>query len=54
MVDSPCIGICQYNGDSICKGCFRTSEEIQRWTEFNDQQKKKILKTIEKRQQELF
>lgn len=32
--DTPCIAICSTSqGDEICKGCGRTFEEVQLWTE---------------------
>lgn len=32
--DTPCIAICSTSqGDEMCKGCGRTFEEVQRWTE---------------------
>jgi uncharacterized protein len=31
--DAPCIAICSTSqGDSVCKGCGRTFDEVQRWT----------------------
>ncbi|MGZ9410804.1 MAG: DUF1289 domain-containing protein [Methylocystis sp.] len=31
MVDSPCIKICELNGDGVCVGCGRTRAEIAGW-----------------------
>jgi hypothetical protein len=32
--DTPCIAICSTSqGDALCKGCGRTFEEVQMWTE---------------------
>jgi uncharacterized protein len=32
--DTPCIAICSTSqGDALCKGCGRTFEEVQKWTE---------------------
>ena len=32
--DTPCIAICSTSqGDEVCKGCGRTFEEVQLWTE---------------------
>ena len=34
--DAPCIAICSTSqGDPICKGCGRTFDEVQRWTELS-------------------
>ncbi|MCK7498977.1 MAG: DUF1289 domain-containing protein [Comamonadaceae bacterium] len=32
--DAPCIAICSTSqGDAVCKGCGRSFDEVQRWTE---------------------
>jgi len=34
--DTPCIAICSTSqGDALCKGCGRTFEEVQYWTEMS-------------------
>ena len=34
--DTPCIAICSTSqGDDYCKGCGRTFDEVQRWTEMD-------------------
>jgi predicted Fe-S protein YdhL (DUF1289 family) len=39
--DTPCIAICSTSqGDAECKGCGRTFEEVQRWTEMSPSQKR--------------
>jgi predicted Fe-S protein YdhL (DUF1289 family) len=39
--DTPCIAICSTSqGDAMCKGCGRTFEEVQRWTEMSPSQKR--------------
>ena len=42
--DSPCVGVCQYNEEELCSGCFRTAEEISNWAMMS---KEDILKVIE-------
>ena len=29
---SPCIGICRLDSQRLCEGCYRTPEEIGRWS----------------------
>jgi len=29
---SPCLNICSLDGQGICRGCFRSLEEIAGWT----------------------
>jgi predicted Fe-S protein YdhL (DUF1289 family) len=39
--DTPCIAICSTSqGDALCKGCGRTFEEVQRWTEMSPAEKR--------------
>jgi hypothetical protein len=39
--DTPCIAICSTSqGDALCKGCGRTFEEVQLWTEMTATQKR--------------
>ena len=45
--DTPCIAICSTSqGDALCKGCGRTFEEVQRWTEMLPIQKRKVWRRI--------
>jgi len=46
MVESPCIGICQYNAQRTCIGCQRTYREIGLWNEFTDEERQKVLDRI--------
>jgi uncharacterized protein len=39
--DAPCIAICSTSqGDAVCKGCGRTFDEVQRWTEMSPGEKR--------------
>lgn len=39
--DTPCIAICSTSqGDPVCKGCGRTFEEVQYWTEMRPAEKR--------------
>lgn len=42
-VKSPCVGICKLDADSICIGCFRSSDEIASWGILSDADKQQIL-----------
>ena len=45
--DTPCIAICSTSqGDADCKGCGRTFEEVQRWTEMTPAEKRKVWRRI--------
>lgn len=39
--DTPCIAICSTSqGDAVCKGCGRSFDEVQRWTEMTPSEKR--------------
>jgi len=45
--DAPCIAICSTSqGDAICKGCGRSFEEVQHWTEYSPAQKRAAWRRI--------
>ena len=45
--DAPCIAICSTSqGDAVCKGCGRSFEEVQRWTEYGPVQKRAVWRRI--------
>jgi predicted Fe-S protein YdhL (DUF1289 family) len=48
VVTSPCINICKME-DGLCAGCFRTIEEIARWANADDEDKRLILAAAKQR-----
>ncbi|WP_422127738.1 DUF1289 domain-containing protein [Vibrio hannami] len=40
---TPCIGSCQLDEHAICKGCYRTSEEIADWINKTEDEKISIV-----------
>ena len=41
--DTPCIAICSTSqGDAQCKGCGRSFDEVQRWTEMTPGEKRRV------------
>lgn len=45
--DTPCIAICSTSqGDEECKGCGRSFEEVQLWTEMSPAQKRVVWRRI--------
>ncbi len=45
--DTPCIAICSTSqGDATCKGCGRSFEEVQRWTEMRPAEKRQSWRRI--------
>ncbi len=45
--DTPCIAICSTSqGDPMCKGCGRSFDEVQRWTEMSPYDKRATWRRI--------
>lgn len=45
--DTPCIAICSTSqGDAECKGCGRSFEEVQHWTEMSPAEKRQVWRRI--------
>ena len=45
--DTPCIAICSTSqGDAMCKGCGRSFDEVQRWTEMSPGEKRATWRRI--------
>lgn len=45
--DTPCIAICSTSqGDAVCKGCGRTFDEVQFWTEMGPVEKRQTWRRI--------
>ena len=44
-IQSPCVQICELGLDDICRGCFRSRDEIGVWAQSNDSQKQSIVAT---------
>lgn len=53
---SPCIRVCQMHtveGLDYCAGCYRTVEEIQYWTQFEDHVKEYIVEQCSNRRNQI-
>lgn len=49
-IDSPCVEVCDLDyANKICRGCYRTLNEIQAWMNCNDDEKRRILRNMEER-----
>ncbi len=52
--DSPCVGVCQYNEEEFCAGCFRSAEEISEWAMMSEKERLKVIEILPSRMEELF
>jgi predicted Fe-S protein YdhL (DUF1289 family)/8-oxo-dGTP pyrophosphatase MutT (NUDIX family) len=43
---SPCIGVCKLDDDGLCEGCLRTTSEIARWSQMNDDERLRLMETV--------
>ena len=47
---SPCLKVCLMDPQSaLCKGCFRTLDEIARWGGLSDEERERIMAELPKR-----
>ncbi len=52
---SPCVGVCMMNPDThLCEGCFRSTEEIESWWDYNAHEKRQVLIRTEERCEKLM
>jgi len=51
-VASPCINVCRME-DGLCAGCRRTIDEIARWANIGDADKRLILAAVAQRRAQL-
>lgn len=50
-IASPCVRVCCLNDDNVCLGCFRRIDEITRWGESSDAERRRILTAARERRQ---
>ncbi|RXJ74247.1 DUF1289 domain-containing protein [Veronia nyctiphanis] len=48
-VPSPCVGVCQVNNKGYCKGCFRSRDERFHWNDFNNDQRRHVVRLCRQR-----
>jgi uncharacterized protein len=51
LVTSPCVDVCELNDDNICKGCGRTTDEIEIWSRADNGLRRAIKQAAELRKQ---
>ena len=43
---SPCTGVCTLTDNGLCAGCLRTSAEIARWSQMNDDERLRLMEFV--------
>ena len=51
-VESPCNRVCTLDEAGICLGCFRTVDEICRWTSFSEPERAQVLARLALRRED--
>ena len=48
---SPCVKVCVMDPErGLCRGCYRTLDEIARWASMSDAEREKIMKELNLRE----
>ena len=50
-VRSPCIANCKLDEEEVCRGCFRTIDEIISWSSFSNSEKQAVIARVSPMQQ---
>jgi len=54
VIESPCIKLCQMDARrGVCAGCYRTLDEIARWSEMSDTERARVLAELARRRSDL-
>jgi uncharacterized protein len=54
VIESPCIKLCQLDARrGVCAGCYRTLDEIARWSEMSDAERARVLAELSRRRSDL-
>lgn len=48
-MDTPCIRQCTLDGDNVCRGCYRTLDEIVAWHDADEPHRRQILSEAARR-----
>lgn len=51
---NPCQGICVQDDDDFCIGCFRTSEEKDKWYSESNEWRENTLNQLKIREEDVF
>ncbi len=54
MVASPCVNVCVMDEASgLCQGCYRTLDEVARWSVMGDGEKRVVIALLEARKSKM-
>ncbi|WP_204114714.1 DUF1289 domain-containing protein [Shimia biformata] len=53
-IDSPCVQVCVVHPvERICTGCYRTIDEITRWSKMTDEERRVVMAALPNRAPQL-
>lgn len=52
-VRSPCVSVCALDENDVCIGCHRTGDEILRWTQMSNDERREVLRKVAKREEKV-
>ncbi|MCC6709049.1 MAG: DUF1289 domain-containing protein [Gammaproteobacteria bacterium] len=51
-MDSPCISLCILDEEhGVCRGCYRTLDEIGAWSQYSSEQRRRIMAALDTRRE---
>lgn len=51
-IKTPCVKVCFVDPkEGLCVGCFRTMEELGRWTHYSDTERDEVLSALPQRRE---
>ena len=50
-VRSPCVQVCALDENDMCIGCQRTGDEILRWTQMTNDERREVLRNVAVREE---
>ena len=53
MIETPCVSICRQEGGR-CVGCGRTTEEVTKWANYSDEERRTIMNRLEQELNDQF
>lgn len=51
-VRSPCVNVCALDIDDLCIGCYRTMDEIVRWSSMSNDERRDVVRMADQRYNE--
>ena len=50
-VPSPCVNLCRVDQEGLCLGCFRSLDEIARWSRMAESEKSSVIAALDERRE---